>query len=138
MISLAAPLTDEERSRVGQDRLSRWYQESTFTPRKACSSRAIAASSPRTVSLHSILSCAPGPTWSCCGSQRLIHRRADGGRPLLIEGREWYAALGSRYLCQNIEFERYFRKRPISDTCRPFMVSVQVDGSIAVARSGAA
>ena len=37
----------------------------------------------------------------------------EGGRPLLIESREWYAALGSsRYLCRNIEFERYFRKRP--------------------------
>jgi CDP-glycerol glycerophosphotransferase len=37
----------------------------------------------------------------------------EGGRGLLIESREWYAALGSsRYLCRNIEFERYFRKRP--------------------------
>ena len=37
----------------------------------------------------------------------------EGGRALLIGSREWYTALGSsRYLCRNIEFERYFRKRP--------------------------
>ena len=37
----------------------------------------------------------------------------EGGRALLIESREWYTALGSsRYLCPNIDFERYFRKRP--------------------------
>jgi CDP-glycerol glycerophosphotransferase len=37
----------------------------------------------------------------------------EGGRALLIDSQEWYAALGSsRYLCRNIDFERYFRKRP--------------------------
>jgi CDP-glycerol glycerophosphotransferase len=37
----------------------------------------------------------------------------EGGRALLIGSRDWYAALGSsRYLCRNIEFERYFTKRP--------------------------
>ena len=84
-------------------------------PPKACSSRAIAASSPRTVSWHSILSCAPSdPTWSCCGASETCPSPCQMVvAPLLIESREWYAALGSsRYLCQNIEFERYFRKRP--------------------------
>jgi CDP-glycerol glycerophosphotransferase len=37
----------------------------------------------------------------------------EGGRALLIQSREWYEVLGSsRYLCRNIEFERYFSKRP--------------------------
>jgi CDP-glycerol glycerophosphotransferase len=37
----------------------------------------------------------------------------EGGRALLIGSRDWYTALGSsRYLCRNIDFDRYFRKRP--------------------------
>jgi CDP-glycerol glycerophosphotransferase len=45
----------------------------------------------------------------------------EGGRALLIESREWYAALGSsRYLCRNIEFDRYFRKRPYQGYLQTF------------------
>jgi CDP-glycerol glycerophosphotransferase len=37
----------------------------------------------------------------------------DGAVPLLIGSRAWYTAVGSsRYLCQNIDFDRFFRHRP--------------------------
>jgi CDP-glycerol glycerophosphotransferase len=115
VISLAAPLTDEERSRVAQDRLSRWYQESTFTPTESVlfqSYRGEFATDSQ-FALHSQLRTQRPDLELLWGVRDLSIAVPDGGRPLLIEGREWYAALGSsRYLCQNIEFERYFRKRP--------------------------
>jgi len=37
----------------------------------------------------------------------------EGGRALIVESRAWFSALASsRYLCRNIDVERYFRKRP--------------------------
>jgi CDP-glycerol glycerophosphotransferase len=115
VISLAAPLTDEERGRVAQDRLSRWYQESTFT----CSESVLfqsyrgefATDSQR--ALHSQLRTQRPDLDLLWGVKDLSVAVPDGGLRLLIESRAWYTALGSsRYLCQNIEFERYFQKRP--------------------------
>jgi CDP-glycerol glycerophosphotransferase len=115
VISLAAPLTDEERSRVAQDRLSRWYQESTFTSTESVLFQSyrgeFATDSQR--ALHFQLRTQRPDLELLWGVKDLSVAVPDGGRPLLIESREWYAALGSsRYLCQNIDFERYFRKRP--------------------------
>ncbi len=115
VISLAAPLTDEERSRVAQHRLGRWYQESTFTPAESVlfqSYRGEFATDSQ-LALHSELRSQRPDLELMWGVRDLSVAVPDGGRPLLIESREWYAALASsRYLCQNIEFERYFRKRP--------------------------
>jgi CDP-glycerol glycerophosphotransferase len=115
VISLAAPLGDSERTRVGQDRLGTWYQESTFTPTDSVlfqSYRGEFATDSQ-LALHSQLHKLRPDLELLWGVRDLSVAVPDGGRPLLIESREWYAALGSsQYLCQNIEFERYFRKRP--------------------------
>jgi CDP-glycerol glycerophosphotransferase len=45
----------------------------------------------------------------------------DGARPLLIGSREWYARLASvRYLCANVDFDAFFRKRPHQRFLRTF------------------
>ena len=115
LISLAAPLTDEERSRVAQHQLGTWYQESAFTPTESIlfqSYRGEFATDSQ-LALHSELRNQRPDLELLWGVRDLSVAVPDGGRPLLIESREWYAALASsRYLCQNIEFERYFRKRP--------------------------
>jgi CDP-glycerol glycerophosphotransferase len=115
MISLAAPLADDERSRVAQERLARWYQQSSFTQGDSVLLQSyrgeFATDSP--LAIHDELrSRRPDLelVWGVMDKSVVV---PEGGRALLVESREWYAALGSsRYLCRNIEFERYFRKRP--------------------------
>jgi CDP-glycerol glycerophosphotransferase (TagB/SpsB family)/glycosyltransferase involved in cell wall biosynthesis len=115
VIRLAAPLTDEERSRVAQDQLGTWYQQSSFTPTKSVlfqSYRGEFATDSQ-LALHSELRNRRPDLELIWGVKDLSVAVPEGGRALLIESREWYSALGSsRYLCRNIDFERYFRKRP--------------------------
>jgi CDP-glycerol glycerophosphotransferase len=115
VISLAAPLTDDERSRVAQERLATWYQQSSFTPSESVllqSYRGEFATDSQ-LAIHAELRTRRPDMELLWGVMDRSVAVPEGGRALLIESREWYAALGSsRFLCQNIEFERYFRKRP--------------------------
>jgi CDP-glycerol glycerophosphotransferase len=115
VINLAPPLSDDQRSRVAQDRLSRWYQQSSFTPTETVlfqSYRGEFATDSQ-LALHSELRGRRPDLELVWGVKDLSVVVPEGGRSLLIDSREWYAALGSsRYLCRNIDFERYFRKRP--------------------------
>jgi CDP-glycerol glycerophosphotransferase len=115
VLSLAAPLTDDERSRVAQERLATWYQQSSFTPSESVllqSYRGEFATDSQ-LAIHSELRTRRPDLELLWGVTDRSVAVPEGGRGLLIESREWYDALGSsRYLCQNIEFERYFRKRP--------------------------
>ena len=115
VVSVRAPLADDERGRLAQHRLAQWYNDTDFTPTDSV-----------------LLQCYRGEF--ATDSQRAIHdelRRQQpglpllwgvsdysvelpvGAVPLLIGSRAWYAAVGSsRYLCQNIDFDRFFRRRP--------------------------
>ena len=114
VISLAAPLADDERSRVAQQRLARWYQRSSFTPSESVllqSYRGEFATDSQ-LAIHTELRSGRPDLELVWGVMDKSVAVPEGGRALLIESREWYDALGSsRYLCRNIEFERYFRKR---------------------------
>lgn len=115
VISLAAPLTDDERSRVAQVRLASWYQQSSFSPIESVllqSYRGEFATDSQ-LAIHAELRTRRPDLELLWGVMDRSVAVPEGGRTLLIESREWYAALGSsRYLCRNIEFERYFWKRP--------------------------
>ena len=115
VVRLTAPLTDNARSRVAQDRLSTWYQRSAYTPTESVlfqSYRGEFATDTQ-LALHSELRERRPDLELLWGVRDMSVAVPEGGRALLIESREWYDALGSsRYLCRNIEFERYFRKRP--------------------------
>ena len=63
----------------------------------------------------------------------------EGGRALLIESREWYAALGSsRYLCREHRLRKVLQEEALpalpADVPR---VPIQIHGGDPVARSGA-
>ncbi len=141
MIRLAAPLTDDERSHVAQERLSSWYQQSSFTPTESVlfqSYRGEFATDSQ-LAIHAELRIRRPDLELMWGVRDLSVAVPEGGRALLIESREWYAALGSsRYLCRNIEFERYFRKRPYQRYLQTFHgYPFKSMGSITVARPGA-
>ena len=115
VISLAAPLADEKRSRLGKQRLATAYQRSTFTPTESVlfqSYRGEFATDSQ-VAIHAALRSRRPDLELLWGVADWSVAVPEGGRALLIESPEWYAALGSsRYLCWNIELDRYFKKRP--------------------------
>jgi CDP-glycerol glycerophosphotransferase len=123
VISLAAPLGDEERSRLAKVRLATWYQRSSFTPTESVlfqSYRGEFATDSQ-LAIHDELRVRRPELELLWGVTDWSVAVPEGGRALLIESREWYAALGSsRYLCHNIELDRYFRKRPYQRCLQTF------------------
>ena len=115
LIRLAAPLADQERSRLGKQRLATGYQRSIFTPTDSVlfqSYRGEFATDSQ-VAIHAELRSRRPDLELLWGVADWSVAVPEGGRALLIESPEWYAALGSsRYLCWNIEQDRYFKKRP--------------------------
>ena len=114
-IILGAPLADEQRSRVAQQRLATWYQQSSFNPTETVlfqSYRGEFATDSQ-LAIHAELRARRPDLELLWGVMDSAVAVPEGGRALLIESPEWYTTLGSsRYLCRNIEFDRYFRKRP--------------------------
>ena len=115
-VRLAPALTDDERGPYAQRSLQEW------------SASAEVGSDPNAVYLQSYTG------QSATDSQRAIHDELrgtrpdltlywavasaatavpEGGVPLLMHSREWYRVLGSAgYLCCNIDFDRWFRRKP--------------------------
>ena len=115
-IKLMAPLRDDERGPYRQKRLQEWLA--------ACE---------EPIDQHAVYMQSYTGV-SATDSQRAIHdelrrqrpeltiywavadrstRVPEGGTPLLIQSREWYRVLATaKYLCNNIDFERWFEKRP--------------------------
>jgi CDP-glycerol glycerophosphotransferase len=123
LISLTAPLADQERSRLAKERLATWYRQSPFTATESVlfqSYRGEFATDSQ-LAIHAELRSRRPDLELLWGVADWSVAVPEGGRALLIESREWYAALGSsRYLCRNIELDRYFRKRPYQHYIQTF------------------
>lgn len=113
-IHLNPPLADDERGNWAHARLIEWYQQLPATPE-----------------LAALFQCYRGET--ATDSQLALHQRLhetrpevalywgvadhstylpDGAIPLLIGSRSYYEKLASvTYLCNNIDFDTFFRKR---------------------------
>ena len=115
-VRLAPPLGDDERGAYAQRGLQEWassdavgldptavYLQSYTGQSATDSQRAIHDELRRTrpdLTLH----------WAVASSATVV---PEGGVPLLLHSREWYRVLGSAvWLCSNIDFDRWFRRKP--------------------------
>ncbi len=115
VVTLRAPLAEAERSRWAQNALARWYDETEFAPTESvlfqCNRGEFATDSQ--LAIHEELVRQGSPLQLLWGVSDYSVVLPEGATPLLIGSRAWYAAVGSsRYLCQNIDFDRFFRHRP--------------------------
>ena len=123
MLNLRAPLDDTERGRHLQNRLGAAYQERDFEPRDAvlfqCYRGEFSTDSQR--ALHEELWRRSSPLELLWAVSSYSVPLPEGAVPLLIGSRKWYEAVGSaRYLCQNIDYDRFFRKRPYQSYLQTF------------------
>ena len=113
-LRLAPPLRADERGRAAQRRLAARYRDTVFTPADQvlfqCYRGEFATDSQ--LAIHHELrrrQTTLDLVWAV--ADRAVALPA-GGRGVLIGSWEWYEALGrSRYLCTNIDFERFFERR---------------------------
>lgn len=113
-LRLGPPLRAEERGRAAQRRLAARYRDTHFEPADQvlfqCYRGELAGDSQ--LAIHRELQRRSSPLeliWAV--TDRAVPVPA-GGRGVLIGSWEWFEALGrSRYLCTNIDFERFFERR---------------------------
>jgi CDP-glycerol glycerophosphotransferase len=116
LLSLAAPLRDDEVGAFNQQGLQRWYAsddhrldpESVYLQSYTGQS---ATDSPLAVH-HALRRLHPGLTLYWGVSDRST-RVPEGAHPVLIRSREWYAAIATcGSIVTNVDMDRWFRKRP--------------------------
>ena len=114
VVRLRPPLLEEERSLVGRTRIRDQWAEQEFSARDAvlfqCFRGEFATDSQR--ALHEELrrrGDRPELLWAVRDHAVAL---PEGAVPVIIDSREWYDAVGSaRYLCQNIDYDRWFFRR---------------------------
>ncbi|BAK35595.1 putative glycosyltransferase/ glycerophosphotransferase [Microlunatus phosphovorus NM-1] len=114
VLTVRPPLAVEERGRVSQRRLGQWYRQTTFEPADQvlfqCYRGEFATDSQ--LAIHQELWRRETPLELVWGVSDYSVELPAGARPVIIGSRAWYEAIGrSRYLCNNIDFDRFFDRR---------------------------
>jgi CDP-glycerol glycerophosphotransferase len=114
-ISIWAPMTPTERSMAGQRALQTAYQATDSAPADAvlfgCYRGEFATDSQR--ALDEALRVERPHLVRYWGVESFAVEVPEGSVPLIMGSREWYDVLGSAtYLCNNIDFDGFFVKRP--------------------------
>ncbi|MBA2465585.1 MAG: CDP-glycerol glycerophosphotransferase family protein, partial [Nocardioidaceae bacterium] len=116
LVTLAAPLDDDEVGPLAQQRLQRWYatDEHRIDPGSVflqSYTGQSATDSPLAIH-HELRRRRPDLRliWSVADRSTVV---PQGGEGVLLRSREWYAALAtSGHIVTNIDMDRWFRKRP--------------------------
>ena len=113
-IELRAPLTDAERGPGAQRRLAQWYQDVELASRDQvffqCYRGEFSTDSQRAI--HEELHRRGAPLGLVWGVHDLSVDLPEGAQPVLMGSRKWYEAIAaSMYLCNNNDFDRFFRRR---------------------------
>lgn len=115
-VRVAPPLRADERGPFAQKALQEWYRTGDLPlDEKAVylqSYTGVAATDSQRAIHDELRRSRPDLTvyWGVADTATQV---PEGGVPVLIQSREWYRVLAtSRYLCNNIDFDRWFAKRP--------------------------
>lgn len=114
VLTLRPPLAVDERGRVGQRRLGSWYRHATFEPADQVFFQCYRGefATDNQVAIHQELRRRETPLELVWGVSDYSVELPEGARPVIIGSRAWYEAIGrSRYLCNNIDFDRFFARR---------------------------
>jgi CDP-glycerol glycerophosphotransferase len=115
-VVLAKPLDDDERSPLNQKRMQQWClsgQVPLDPDSVYLQSYAGASATDSQLAIHHELRRSHPHLTLHWGVADRSCRLPEGAVPVLTNSREWYAALaGSTYLVNNIDFDRWFTKRP--------------------------
>jgi CDP-glycerol glycerophosphotransferase len=115
-VVLAKPLDEDERGAVNQKRLQQWClsgDEPLDPDAVYLQSYAGASATDSQLAIHHELRRTHPHLTLYWGVADRSSRVPEGAVPVLFNSREWYAALTrSTYLVNNIDFDRWFRKRP--------------------------
>jgi len=122
-VHLKPPLTVDEASKYGDARLRQNYQRAAAEPEASvlfqCYLGETATDSQ--LALHHGLRAEREDLVLYWGVQDFATHVPDGAVPLIIGSRSWFEKLATaRYLCQNIDFPSYFRKRPYQKYLQTF------------------
>jgi CDP-glycerol glycerophosphotransferase len=115
-VRIASPLSADERGPFAQKSLQEWYRTAELPIDDQAvylqSYTGVAATDSQRAIHDELRRTRPDLTlyWGVADHATQV---PDGGVPVVIQSREWYRVLAtSRYLCNNIDFDRWFTKRP--------------------------
>lgn len=123
-LRFSAPLRDSEVGSWNQKQLRWWYQDTSFELEEnavlfQCYRGEIA--SDNQLAIHSELTRRHPTATTYWGVADGSVPLPSGTVPLIIGSEEWYRKLGSvRYLCNNIEFDHFFRRRSYQNFLQTF------------------
>ena len=113
---IASPLSADERGPFAQKSLQEWYRTADLPIDDQAvylqSYTGVAATDSQRAIHDELRRTRPDLTlyWGVADHATQV---PEGGVPVVIQSREWYRVLAtSRYLCNNIDFDRWFTKRP--------------------------
>ncbi|GAA1798152.1 hypothetical protein GCM10009795_049530 [Nocardioides hankookensis] len=115
-VVLLPPLTDEDRGQLAQARLQEWYRDCDLPLDESAvylQAYAGATATDSQLAIHDELRRThPDLTiyWGVVDGASVV---PEGGTPVLMHSREWYRVMATaRYLCLNIDPDRWFALRP--------------------------
>ncbi|MGZ5416543.1 MAG: bifunctional glycosyltransferase/CDP-glycerol:glycerophosphate glycerophosphotransferase [Nocardioides sp.] len=115
-VRLAAPLQADERGPFAQKALQEWHRTCDLPIDEQAvylqSYTGVAATDSQRAIHEELRRTRPELTlyWGVADTSTEV---PEGAVPLLIQSREWYRVLATaKYLCNNIDFDRWFTKRP--------------------------
>lgn len=115
-VRVAPPLREDERGQFAQKSLQEWYRAGDLPLDHQAvylqSYTGVAATDSQRAIHEELRRSRPDLTvyWGVADTTTQV---PEGGVPVLMQSREWYRVLATaRYLCSNIDFDRWVTKRP--------------------------